>query len=565
MRSFNGCWTCRLRRKKCDENHPVCGVCSGLNIVCHYGPDKPVWMDGGVRQKEIATRLKREIKEKAHRGWAERAVQFSVDHNSVTEAPTGVHPTTASDRHNATGRSLEAPNPWLQHEADGNDDHDSMAFGQSDTVLFMFYLENLVPFLFPFYRPSVLQGSRAWLLDMLISRSVVRQAALCQSFYFLALMQGTADDDRVWEKMLLHTQDAFEVLRQALQLINGSGLATHAHCAVRILTSIIQLQRFEITVLSFSNWQAHLSAALTIFKQLLEHPGAIDGSISSFDATINRLCSSSRILSIQHFQVPSPEQAAFRFSSALVILDDIVASTALQEQPRLYKYHRDLLGGTQAPINLEAVVGLQNWVLLYIGEIAALDAWKQRCRTAGSLDVTELAYRATAIKEALVPRLLRLETNLATIPEENDSLLDVFVPYNNHLPEEPTIRSSLVTRVWAHAAFIYLFVVTSGWKPTSVEVRYHVGQTIQLLEQISPPALLRTMVWPFCVAGCLVEPSQEVHLRRMAEALRPRSVFGTVYKALEIMENVWRNREGDLAARDFAACFRDQADLVLLV
>jgi hypothetical protein len=98
-------------------------------------------------------------------------------------------------------------------------------------------------------------------------------------------------------------------------------------------------------------------------------------------------------------------------------------------------------------------------------------------------------------------------------------------------------------------------------------VCYHVGRIVELLtRQISPPALLRTMVWPFCVAGCLAEPAQEAHLRGMVEALQPPSVFGTVRKALEIMENVWRNRDaGDAASRDLATCFRSQGDLVLLV
>ncbi|KAH6676215.1 hypothetical protein B0J14DRAFT_350612 [Halenospora varia] len=74
------------------------------------------------------------------------------------------------------------------------------------------------------------------------------------------------------------------------------------------------------------------------------------------------------------------------------------------------------------------------------------------------------------------------------------------------------------------------------------------------------------MVWPFCVAGCLAEPAQEAHIRRMVEVLQPPSVFGTVRKALEIMENVWRNRDtGDAASRDLATCFRSQGGLVLLV
>lgn len=37
-RSRTGCWTCRARRKKCDETRPVCRTCAGLDIACEgYG------------------------------------------------------------------------------------------------------------------------------------------------------------------------------------------------------------------------------------------------------------------------------------------------------------------------------------------------------------------------------------------------------------------------------------------------------------------------------------------------------------------------------------------------
>jgi hypothetical protein len=399
----------------------------------------------------------------------------------------------------------------------------------------MFYLEHLLPFLFPFYRPSLLQGGRAWILEMMISSPVVRQAALCQSSYFFSLARGTGDV--VWETVLRQTRDAFGVLRQALQVIDGSSITEHLHGAVRIMASIMQVQRFEITVLSFKNCQAHLNAALALFTQLLDSPAAVEptGSSASFNTVMSRLGPSSWILPTQCDQVPSAEQAAFHFSSALLILDDIIASTVLQEKPRLYEYHRSLLGdidGTDPPINLEAAIGCQNWVLLQIGEIAMLDAWKQQCKKAGNLDVMELVRRATVIKDSLVAHLIRLEIEPIVIPKEGISLLDVLTA-DYCQSQTPANQTSLVTRVWAHATLVYLSVVVSGWQPASVNVRYHIGLIVELLtRQISLPALLRTMVWPFCVAGCLAEPAQEAHFRGIVEALQPPSVFGTARKAL---------------------------------
>jgi hypothetical protein len=73
------------------------------------------------------------------------------------------------------------------------------------------------------------------------------------------------------------------------------------------------------------------------------------------------------------------------------------------------------------------------------------------------------------------------------------------------------------------------------------------------------------MVWPFCVAGCLAAREQEAQFRDMVQVLQPSTVFGTVHKALEIMEYAWMNRLSALTDMDIATCFKSQGDLVLLV
>ena len=78
----------------------------------------------------------------------------------------------------------------------------------------------------------------------MISSPVVRQATLCQSSYFFSFARGTANRDASWDKVLTQTTDAFGVLRQALQVIDGSGIAEHLQSAVRIMARIIQMQRF---------------------------------------------------------------------------------------------------------------------------------------------------------------------------------------------------------------------------------------------------------------------------------------------------------------------------------
>ncbi|KAK0615231.1 fungal-specific transcription factor domain-containing protein [Bombardia bombarda] len=65
QRTKSGCWTCRLRRKKCQEGGPPCANCRERGILCHgYGP-KPDWKDRGDREKEEAGRL--QLQTRRHR------------------------------------------------------------------------------------------------------------------------------------------------------------------------------------------------------------------------------------------------------------------------------------------------------------------------------------------------------------------------------------------------------------------------------------------------------------------------------------------------------------------
>ncbi|KAJ4302975.1 hypothetical protein N0V90_001866 [Kalmusia sp. IMI 367209] len=535
---------------------------------------KPEWMDGGAKQEEMAERLKREVREKAHHRQnigGERGVDIDTD-GAITNLAPAANGLLNFITHNY-GRTESTPTtspPQLERVADcvltNKLQREKITFGRSsDTILLMFYLEHVVPFLFPFYRPTPFEGGKAWLLEMMISSPVVRQATLCQGSFFFSLGRDTNNDELIWQTVLTQTAEAFETLRNALQYIGGTNITDHMHGTVRILASVMQVQRFEVAVLSFDNCRAHLTAALALFEQLMSTSGSeIADPKSRFECVMSRLGPTSWLLPGRSIEIQSAEQAAFRFSTALLLFDDVVASTIFQEPPRLYDYHNVLLQATdgRAPvIDLEHVVGCQNWVLLIVSDASRLDAWKQRHLRAGDLDIMELVRCATPIKASLETQLHAIETRSVHHRERGNTLIDQSCPLAN------ANQSAIVTRIWGHAALVYLSVVVSGWQPASIEVHYHVESILDILDmQIYPPALLRAVVWPFCVAGCLAIPSQEARFRAHMEALDPPSVFGALRKAFKIMENAWKSREtGDTAKREIAACFRDEGDLVLLV
>jgi hypothetical protein len=92
-RSLNGCHTCRLRKKKCDELHPVCANCLSRAIPCYgYGP-KPHWMDGAGLEAEEVKKIKRaaERNYRARRkGWRPDFTGLDVGGVDMDGAGTGM-------------------------------------------------------------------------------------------------------------------------------------------------------------------------------------------------------------------------------------------------------------------------------------------------------------------------------------------------------------------------------------------------------------------------------------------------------------------------------------------
>lgn len=600
VRSIDGCWTCRLRRKKCDEAHPVCLACSALHIKCYYDQDKPEWMDGGEKQKEMAKQIKREVKRKApfrfsrsfsHRyrdGDSEPVMGLLTRPNAVrgseSRSPVFLLPPATPERDSRSSKKSAGEVAQLAASSERREPPDTeyipaTTLPELDPGLMMYYFDYFFPFLFPLYRPPLSEGGRSWVFDLVIQSQAVQQTTLCLSAYFFSLTFETASPGHEeckihsWKKLLEHSSTAFRILEQELRILNEGGVQDHLPEAMRIMGSIIQLQRFEIAACSFENCQVHLSAAISLFRQMLDGAYVTENhkSRAGFHAVMNRLGRSSSNWAAETVWVPSPDQAAFRFFSALLIVDDIISSTALEKSPALRDYHNYLLlddcnaTDEKAPINIESIIGCQNWLMVQIGEIAALDAWKKQHKKAGDLDVMELVVRAKAIQDILQSHLARLQAATTTVSTAVSSVTDIFATYNN----EPLILDNdrkFVTHIWAYAAVIYLFVVVSGWQPSNADVRYHVKSTIDLLVRHNPsPALLRTLVWPFCVVGCLAEQPEQNVLCDMVDKLRPPAMFGTMHKAFKIMENVWRRTDTLNTDWDLAASFRSLEHFVLLV
>ncbi|KAK4156159.1 fungal-specific transcription factor domain-containing protein [Chaetomidium leptoderma] len=623
-RSSGGCWTCRLRRKKCDEERPLCKGCLALEIDCLYGEDKPEWMDGAEKQKQKVAWLKKQVKRKATHRRERRYLQgLEVRLESLDASLTDDSDTVASrDLINAAPMSVDTVDSSTSSAGTKNstptsgldgavtdsslpalspDEHSGGGFGlpllnaqaklsqEAEAHSTMMYLDYVFPFLFPFYRPSFADVGRGWLLVLLTKNKALFHSALSLAGYFYAIVLGLTRDApsqcRTHNLETLHEQQglALRWLQREMQDIITRGVKGNLADANRVMASIIQLMTCDVAIAKPANWTMHLGAATELFNEIMKHHAITESGHTCFMIVLLQLGSRPFAWTPKNHPWGS-DQAILRFFAAHLLFLDTLASTALQQPPRLQQWRQHLLQSldeearkhlpdsekehTIPHINLVGVVGVENWVIISIGEIAALDSWKKEMKRLGSLSVAELVARASAIEQRI--RLSFQEFEEACAEQDGSGSVDG----PQHLLQyfagsfSPTTMhgTALNTRIWAHATISYLNIVVSGWQPSSPEIRVSVTQTIEMLLSLPTHDCLRTLVWPFTVTGCLAAPDQEQIFRDMFAGMGPLRVFGATTQGFAIMEKVWKLRaDGNQDQWDIAACLNCLGQPALLI
>ncbi|CZR65504.1 uncharacterized protein PAC_15404 [Phialocephala subalpina] len=96
-RSSTGCWTCRLRRKKCDETKPVCLRCSKLQLTCDGYAQRPFWMDGGYQEKMRAEQTKQAVRDRKSLSGTSKSSEQSISRPANPSLSTQENASLESD------------------------------------------------------------------------------------------------------------------------------------------------------------------------------------------------------------------------------------------------------------------------------------------------------------------------------------------------------------------------------------------------------------------------------------------------------------------------------------
>ncbi|KIM92742.1 hypothetical protein OIDMADRAFT_185052 [Oidiodendron maius Zn] len=620
-RSISGCWTCRLRKKKCDEGHPACFTCLALGLGCDGYGQKPQWMDGGQMESELVQLIKQRVKKTTtqNRRLGLLRAQQMRQHNQISPAPNLANeytplPYTAPNivqlisddtveedgllrsglesaiyspgifesyafslEQSAPATILQTPSESLQQSPHiirptipsicqqpgvgsliSLDDH-----GAHGTNLLMHFLDYVFPIQFPFYSPSPIEGGRGWLLYFLMPETSLYHAVLSVSAYHQQLLLPQHNDSEQRKIALAesqHTHIAF-ALEGMRRYINDYSRNREeiGRDYIFFLGCTIQLIYFKLFQGGIEGWQIHLRAASTIITDLGSRfklqtvpplpvqstPAMLDGQ-PHVDTETNR-----------GFQPSTTEVRAVRFFTTAFIWLDILSCVSLRAKPSI-EIHEHLI--EDSSLQFKTLMGCENWVMVLIIKISALDEWKKESERHGRrLSMMELVRRATKIEECLKNKLAYNPMNFdPPTPHSNSSRTTHSEKFSGY--------SSVVTRIFARSTLTYLYVVISGAYPELQEIRESVEATIASFRELPHAWLLSSLVWPFCITGCLALKEQQFFFRDLvARAGMNENISSTCQKALQVMEECWRMRENELGSCDWTDAMNSLGWQVLLV
>lgn len=586
VRSQSGCYTCRLRRKKCDEKRPVCEGCAVLEISCFYGEQKPDWMDGGPKQRAMAETIKAQVKKQASQrrdrkylemlengtrmvnlnddnatnGHAsDTAAVFSESDNAFDTSPSSISATT--------GPSPDAP--WHQQQLMGpngprKNDYDSA----QDTHLIMNYVDFVFPYLFPYYQPPILVGGRGWVLDAFLhgSRSIYYTAIALSSWFFGVLLAGgeekhAACTDRMARQLHHQMGISLTELQKNIFAISAKKDKFDIREGLSVMQSVIQMLIFEVTAANKENWKLHLDAAVALFVKILPQP-------EQWTEKLTALWTPKWPPPEMGLRRPwSTDQAALRFFGANLLYIDVMSSITMSRRPRLTKYHESVIPScpknklstepqSAGPLLMEEFIGLQNWLVQTLGDVAALDAYKKEQLAAGTLSVQDLATRGDVLVQVVKAGIRQLENMDYSQTSVERVVSVVRDPLSSLNPSSATAKPNFIIQnlIWCHAASIYLHTVISGWQPLDPDVRRSVDKVTELLVDLPDGKTMQSMAWPFCVAGCMAPPEYHDKYRGLVKRLGPLQVFGTIQEAKNIMEVAWASSASADECWDIAKC-----------
>ncbi|KAL4950358.1 fungal-specific transcription factor domain-containing protein [Aspergillus filifer] len=491
-RSKHGCWTCRLRKKKCDEHRPRCQTCESLSITCYGYGEKPEWMDNGPQEKAVAEGIKQIVKVTSRR---KPAIHVRERNHDRTLAPK------------ANKESSQSP-------SEASDSADILS--TEEATLLMHFLDEVFPLQYPAYKPDTMMGGRGWLLHLLLRTKPLYHAVLALSSYH-RLIIGSArlsarcrafSAVRQEEQLQICLKEVQRTIREVDQFVQ-----TRSCGPLGLLASIVQLLYFELFAGENCAWRIHLNAAIDMYQK------GYKDSLPDFELSERSKAFLNGNISLGHFDPEDDgpkivkEVSTLRFMEATVIWLDLIASITAGTAPRLLFYHTTVLQN-QPQTDLENIFGCPSWIAIHMGQIANLHS-----------QVAQAKQQGTSFDS----KILRSEIRNGLVTASGSSTL------------------SPLALVFTNMALVYLHLVVYGFQQLD-QMSCVVAETKQVLYTQVPCSAIPAIVCPLFVIGCVVKPGEEQQSFRTALSSHPEMGPLMRYRSriLPILEEVWIERENSI-------------------
>ncbi|KAL3963413.1 hypothetical protein ACCO45_000417 [Purpureocillium lilacinum] len=382
-RSPNGCWTCRIRHRKCDEVSPACRECTDRGITCHGYGRKPAWVDDATRLREELARIKRAVNDNFRRTRRKQQQR----RRSSGSVPQDHEPSPA----------VAAPTPSAITAVGTGASHET-SFREAQ--LLIHYLDYIFPMQYPYYRDDPALGGRGWLFWLLMKRGPLHQAvltlaALHHHVEFAHAPEREGSEDRDSELLGYHT-NALQRLRQVISECDAE-----------------RLPRTASSSSSFSRAARRSSASSS--SRAASPTGSLTTTPSSPSSTgsLPRPWRGAARTPTSRSSAVSTSRSGFLVTK--VVWLDVLAATVTGTAPRTrYAEWLDVEG-----VDMSRVMGCRNWAMRAIGDLASVAA-------EGDAD-GELDGRAIdRIKKWLEEGLNALDTESESSPPISDALTKVF-------------------------------------------------------------------------------------------------------------------------------------------
>ncbi|KAH8892883.1 hypothetical protein GQ53DRAFT_822391 [Thozetella sp. PMI_491] len=566
LRSKQGCWTCKLRRKKCDETHPRCSICESLSIPCYgFGP-RPEWMDGGDNERAVLNSLKEIVKrtsrqkigsqlpnnrDKAVRIAPKRSETYSEDSSSVPELKLGdasdlsqARETLSQKAELGVQQGISAMTPPAS-EPDDPIVRVNLSVPAEEAVLLMHFLDNIFPSQYPMFKPNMSEGGRGWLLNLLLQNNPLYYLALAFSSYHrrTTMPAETAGPIRVATivQQERHLGICISLMNQSVQRFCGEWKGPG------IVLTVIELVFFELYTDNIEGWQAHLRAVL--------HMG-LQAHKMHYDSRLYLTESAKEILRgdlpvSEDDPAVAEEVSCFRFVTGTTAWLDITHAVTAGKAPILLPHLSSILSsGSQ--IQLSSIMGCKNSIMLQIGRICALHAQVILTLEEGRLACAELHQGASSIA-------LEIEGYLT---QETFDTLDLSGYGDAGISSRAHSPTSLVTRIFAQMALVYLHLVVHDFQ--NLELCFApISEAMKIFKTQIPRGLLSPLVLPLFIIG-VVTTEKERSFFRDAFSHPPLldPMLNHRAKILPILEEIWRRQ----ASPDFGwnDCLGLTHDILLL-